>query len=457
MSSIPDFRITRLALHNFRCFSDCTIALDDRITVLVAENGRGKTALLDAVGIALGMFVDTIAGTRQLRGFHRSDIRLVQGADGAMVPALPTTFCADGWVGGKAIHWSRALASDKLRARTSTKDAATLHAAAEALREAYENRESEAQGIPITLPLVACYGTGRLWSEHQPTEAKNTDGASVVGRMSGYANCLSSSSSFKDTLVWYENRMREARDPRFATELSKNLALIAAVQEATRAVLEPTGWSVLEWNFERNSLLVRHRDHGCLPLSALSDGVRNMIALVVDIARRCASLNPHLGDEAARSTPGVLLIDEVDMHLHPRWQQSIIALLRSAFPALQMILSTHSPHVLSTVDNASIRVIRIVDGAAAIETPVVQTRGVESADVLWSIMGVDPVPQVEEAHWLSAYRAKIEDGEARTEDGELLRAKLLAHFGANHPVMLDCARLLRFQSFKRAHLRVEEG
>ena len=77
-------------------------------------------------------------------------------------------------------------------------------------------------------------------------------------------------------------------------------------------------------------------------ISILSDGVRNMIALVADIARRCASLNPHLNEAAARLTPGVLLIDEVDMHLHPRWQQLVVGLLQNAFPAMQMILSTHS-------------------------------------------------------------------------------------------------------------------
>ena len=96
--------------------------------------------------------------------------------------------------------------------------------------------------------------------------------------------------------------------------------------------------------------MVEHPEYGRLPLSSLSDGVRNMIALIADIAHRCARLNPHLSEEAARQTPGVLLIDEVDMHLHPRWQQLVVDLLRKAFPSLQIILSTHSPHVLSTVE-----------------------------------------------------------------------------------------------------------
>lgn len=183
-------------------------------------------------------------------------------------------------------------------------------------------------------------------------------------------------------------------------------------------------------------------------MSSLSDGVRNMLALVADVARRCASLNPQLGADAARDTPGVLMIDEVDMHLHPRWQQLVMELLCKAFPALQIISTTHSPHVLSTVDKASIRVIRIVDGHAIIETPLLQTRGVESADVLASVMGVDPVPHLQESRQLSEYRALIEDGQADSEQSLELRAKLTKHFGDTHPVILDCDRLIRFQKFR---------
>ena len=183
-------------------------------------------------------------------------------------------------------------------------------------------------------------------------------------------------------------------------------------------------------------------------MSVLSDGVRTMIALVADIAYRCASMNPHLSSEAARQTPGVILIDEVDMHLHPRWQQKVVELLRKTFPALQMILTTHSPHVLSTVDKESIRVIHLRDGLGVVETPVFQTRGVESAEVLASVMGVDPIPQVEEARSLSHYRALIEDGLANDLVTQSLRQKLTSHFGESHPLILDCDRLIRFQNFR---------
>src|SRR6266540_3152044 len=104
MTTTPNLRVDRLGLRNFRCFAECTIALHPQLTVLVAENGRGKTAVLDAIGIALGLFVDTIAGTRQSHGFDRTDVRIAYGADRSMVPTLPTEFVADGIVAGHCIH-----------------------------------------------------------------------------------------------------------------------------------------------------------------------------------------------------------------------------------------------------------------------------------------------------------------------------------------------------------------
>lgn len=448
--------LDELKLHNFRCFEDCALKLHQKLTVLVAENGQGKTALLDGIGIAFGLFIDTIAGTRQLRGFDRTDVRLVRRDDsGQMEPILPTSFSASAVFDGRQVQWSRALTGYGSRARTTTRNAEELVLVAQQVRDTVDVAPTGEQ-VFSTLPLVAFYGTGRLWSEHRLTEAKKAMSEDRSGRLSGYTDCLSSSSSFKGAVAWYENKMLETKDARFSSQLKKNLALLSCVQQATRLVLEPTGWHELDWDFDRRSLVVSHPIHGQLPLSALSDGVRNMIAIIADIARRCASLNPHLGESAARLTPGLLLIDEVDMHLHPKWQQLIVGLMRTAFPALQMVFTTHSPHVLSTVDKECIRVIHLANGKTFIETPTFQTRGVESADVLASIMSVDPVPQIEEAKWLSRYRALIEDGNAGAPEATELQKKLVEHFGANHPLMTDCERLTRFQAFKVKRAQKED-
>jgi predicted ATP-binding protein involved in virulence len=112
-----------------------------------------------------------------------------------------------------------------------------------------------------------------------------------------------------------------------------------------------------------------------------------------------------------------------------------------------LIFTTHSPQVLSSVYAKQIRVVRIVDDAA-VSKPTFQTRGVVSADVLAAIMGVDPIPKVPEADWHSEYRSLIEQGDFDSENALALRQKLLGHFGAQHPLMLECDRLIRFTQFK---------
>lgn len=454
MTPNTSMRLDQLKLRNFRCFVECAIDLHPNLTVLVAENGQGKTTILDAIGIALRLFVDTIADARPFHGFDRTDVHLVRSSDSVMTPAPSTDFTAIGCIGGQDVEWSRALKGGSSQARTSTAKAAQLRHRATMLRETIQQGTEPA--IPVILPLVAFYGTGRLWSEHRLTEGKKSHFTASDDRLSGYLDCLSSSSSFKGMHAWFETKNTELGDSRHATDVGRNLSLVGAVREAVRLVLEPTGWCNLVWDRAQRCMVVEHSRQGRLPLAALSDGVRNMIALVADVARRCATLNPHLNEEAATQTPGILLIDEVDMHLHPRWQQMVVDLLQKAFPAMQIILSTHSPHVLSTVDKQSIRVIHLQDARGLIDKPSLQTRGVMSADVLASIMRVDPIPQIKEAQQLSQYRALIEDGLANSDGALSLRRDLVAHFEESHPLILDCDRLIRFQAFKLKRNRPEE-
>ena len=438
---MTSLRLDNLVLQNFRCFTSCEIAFHPRVTVLVAENGNGKTAVLDAASLVLSGYVKAMSLAEQFKKIARSDIRLVPSGHGRMEPRLPTRFSAKGIVADQAVQWASEVGSYAAKnVRPSTRELKGLKLAAEAL-----------DNDGALLPLVAFYGTGRLWSEHRAVEGRRTSVTDVTQRLAGYSDCLASSSSFKGVSAWYQSRSEEVTSPAHRESLRTNIALLTAVREAARTVLEPTGWSNLDWDPSLKALVADHPQNGRLPLSSLSDGVRTMLALVADVARRCASLNPQLSGDAARQTPGVLMIDEVDMHLHPRWQQLVLELLCQAFPTLQIIASTHSPHVLSTVDNSSIRVIRMVDGQAIIETPLLQTRGIESADVLATVMGVDPIPQLPEAVDLSNYRALIEDGQSESPRARTLRSKLIEHFSERHPVMRECDRLIRFQEFRLRH------
>ncbi|MFW6002081.1 MAG: hypothetical protein ACOCQD_01970, partial [archaeon] len=145
-----------------------------------------------------------------------------------------------------------------------------------------------------------------------------------------------------------------------------------------------------------------------------------------------------------------VLIDEIELHHHPSWQQKIIDSLQWAFPYIQFIVTTNSPQVLSTVDNNSIRIISKSNrGSQYIETPQFQTRGIDSSYILAVLMGVDPKPDIQEVRDLNEYIVLIENNEIEREKAKDLRKKLETHFGKDHYVILDCDRLIRMQKFKQ--------
>lgn len=450
-------RLDRLHVENFRSFRDCDLDLHPELTVLVAENGQGKTALLEAIAIALDSIVAPLVSGVPSKGFAPTDIRRVCDDSRNMVPRSPVSFKAEGVVNGTSMHWSRKRKGSTERARTDRRGLKLLAPAI----ESWTNELKRDDDSPLlTLPMVAFYGTGRLWSEHRLTQAKAGRSLANSPRSAAYVDALSSSSSFKSFAAWYEDISLSINQhaPSLYGRYSNPVRQLAAVRAAVREVLTPTEWTEIDWVFRQTPLgsstsepgyvSVEHPDRGRLPLGLLSDGVRNMAAMVADLAHRCVRLNPHLGEDAAAKTQGILLVDELDMHLHPRWQQLVVALLRKAFPEFQFIFSTHSPHLLSTVAADSVRVVG-ADGSVL--TPDYQTLGNESADILARIMGVDPTPEVEEARWLAAYRKLVDSGSHQSSQGQDLWRKVLDHYGEDHGALQEIHVLKSLYEFKKNH------
>lgn len=465
MSGQDTLRLDKLTLKNFRCFAECEIELHPELTVLVADNGQGKTALLDAIAVALGLFVhklDPEHNPINEVSFVAADARLLRSDARMMKVQTPVVVSAEGLADGKRVSWERSL-NHVHHVRATDSKAKKLSEAAERLRTRLATYVASSEGIAPVLPVVASYATSRLWSEARLTEERRKVSVDLTkaGRTAGYLDCLSPSSSFKTFVVWYEEMMKSMKGSEKSVpgvsivtgraQENRPESLVAAVDAAVRTVLRPALNGGLGWNFQERKLLVAQESGDVFPVDFLSDGVRTMIGLVADLAHRCVRLNPQFGIEAARLTPGVVLIDEVDMHLHPGWQQTIVGLLRETFPRIQFVLTTHSPQVLSTVDVESIRVLHVDDAIGCFETPKFQTRGVESADVLATVMNVHPVPQVIEAQWLSDYRARVERGEHESTESSKLWHKLVDHFGEDHPVLQDVVVLRRLHAFKNAH------
>ncbi|UXI69693.1 AAA family ATPase [Tahibacter amnicola] len=452
------FRLKQLSLTNFRCFEQLTIQFHDRLTVLVARNGRGKTAVLDALAIALGPLVGAFDEGED-RTFVAGDIRLVRAS-----PTTNTMEYADGGVSLAADGWlpfDPEIGSDFLqmqrwerhrrgpKTKTTRKESLPLAEYGKFL-QGRVRRAAEGIGQPVVLPLVAYYGTGRLWDLHRlPYKS-----LSRTSRMVGYTRCLESGSDFRLLADWFQYWSRNTIAKHFeiqrtglVMESIESDNAIAVLQAAVNHCLRDTEWGEISFDFSLDEVVARHPDHGALPVGMLSDGIRSMLALVADLAFRAFKLNPDLGTLAAQRTPGIVLIDEVEMHLHPGWQQTVLSSLQEAFPRVQFVVTTHSPHVLTTVDAHCIRLLH----QDHVETVPRQTAGVDSAAVLAEVMGVDPRPEVPIVEQLSAYKALINEGLHDSERAVQLRKELNDHFfGAMHPELLECDRLLRLASLKRS-------
>lgn len=442
----PPTFLERIELSNYRCFAHLAVPMHPQLTVLIARNGSGKTSVMDAIAIAFGTFVGSfLAGTRI--GANQRDVRLrlTNPKLREMEPQYPLNITAVGTVNARPVKWSRAVNSPK--SGTTIKDAKALTVIGEGLQRAVTAKE------PVVLPVLAYYGTGRLWKQKKVTE-KKVFASEFHSRTSGYQDCLDPASSYKFFLDWFRyaanadaevlNRQREQNVPPSEVVDSAYAGLIAAVRGAVDECLKSSGWQNLRFSFTHQSVVMEHPDHGILEVGQLSDGVRNMIALVADVAYRMVRLNSHFGAEAAKRTPGIVMIDEVDMHLHPEWQQQVLASLRRAFPAIQLIVTTHSPQVLSTVRKEHIRVLGInVDGETVASEPLARTYGRSNADVLQGAMGVTPEPPTEGSDLLRRYLNLVEQASLDDPDINGWRAELVEIFGGDHPSLIRADMVVR--------------
>ena len=452
-------RLDKLRVQNYRCFGEFEIDFDPHLTILIASNGGGKTTILDAARVALWPFVkgfDLGSQTGKSATIQNEDVRLARFSDGNMESQVPSAIEAWGeWVDGTGQdHWLQQRLS--LKKSTNTIGDLGSKALTSYGKLLQEQVRSDAH---VILPMVTYLGTSRLWYEGRFTSAaaQTTLDKSEYSRTSGYLNCLSYSSSFKTFTAWYSWIYLSYREAQLIalernTEMSETgqrfERTIAAIKEAIdRLIKNSTGWHSLEYSASHQQQLVMHHpEQGVLPVDMLSDGLRNTIAMVADLAFRACKLNPHLSERAPLETPGIALIDEVDMFLHPYWQQTIIGSLRAAFPAMQFIVTTHSPQVLSTVRRENIRVIgKDAQGMLIASKPLAMTYGEPSNSVLHSVMQVDPQPPVDEKRDLLQLTEWIDKGRYDEKRTIALMQRLTETLGEQHPQLQRLQRSIRRQ------------
>jgi predicted ATP-binding protein involved in virulence len=427
-------RIDSLTLHNFRKFDQMSCTFDQKLTVLIGANGDGKTTLLDAVRIALLPFIkgfDLGSQTGKSATIQLEDVRRKIQDSGNMEPQLPSSITALGnW---DKEEWTQTRES--IRKNTNTlqdKNTKKLNKYAKTLQE------KSRSGEDVVLPLITYLGTSRLWYQgrYRAETSEITLDVNDYSRTSGYLNCLSYTSSFKAFADWYgwicrsydEARLRawENKTPLDVSGQRFEDTVKVIQSSVDSLVKEMTGWHSLRFSSEhRQQLVMQHPTEGTLPVDMLSDGLRNMIAMIADIAFRSYKLNPQFGKEAALKTPGIALIDEVDMFLHPQWQQTVLTSLRNAFPEIQFIVTTHSPQVLTTIGRENIRVLTEDDSGKIIaQIPRISPLGHESGDALSYVMQVPVRPAMPFDNDINTYEQMARNGEEETPKAQAIKKRL---------------------------------
>jgi predicted ATP-binding protein involved in virulence len=455
-------KVTSLKLENFRCFKELSVDFHEQLTVLVAPNGQGKSSVLDALRIALWPYVsafDVVPGTMLSTGIEIDDVRLVRSErKKAMEPILPTRIETGFTYQGQVLQSARQRDKVSKGSRTSSKEAKALEQVGRKLQHQvriHTENDTEAND-EVVLPCVAFYGTGRLWKQRYLTLKKQSS-SDFFSRTYAYVGCLDSGSDYKFFAEWFfhlyasdfEQKTKAMERQDYAGLVDEALPyaeLMQCIRDAVNLVMKDQGWHNLSYSPSQKTLIMTSDDRGELKVDQLSDGLKSVVAMVADIAYRCVRLNVHLGREAARETTGVVIIDEVDMHLHPSWQQTIVHSLQEAFPRIQFIVTTHSPQVLSTVRRNNIRIIQSMQvDANTAEQPLGRTYGEPSGDVLHSVMSVDPRPPIDEKPDLQRLTELVDQGLYDCPEAVQLMQQLITTLGEQNAQLQRLQRSIQRQ------------
>lgn len=364
-----DLRIQRIEIEDFRAVDKMNLVFSsNQTTVLIGANGCGKTTLLDAAARLLSHLRAGITRSPR-KTIPMIDTDIMNGRDGSKLSMSAS-------IAGQSVTWS--LAHDRGGDPVPASDRQGL----DSLDAEVKRLHVEMDKGDICLPLVVYYPVNRavldiplrIRTQHafEPLEAY--DGALYGDRR-----------NFRFFFEWFRGREDLENEFRIHDSAHRDHQL-EAVRRAITSLMP--GFANLRVQRSPLAMMVQKGDWE-LDVEQLSDGEKCLLAMTGDLARRLAMANPFMDDPLKGG--GIVLIDEVELHLHPKWQRDVIPALERTFPHCQFIVTTHSPAVIGHVRRESLLLLKLEKTGIRGEHPGVSL-GLDANRVLLEIMGVDERP-----------------------------------------------------------------
>ncbi len=373
-------QITSVELKNFKQFAELKFELQPKVNVFAGINGSGKTSVLQAIALGLGPVLYYFSKQQSFYASPSSYVRkaIMNSRDRKRLEAqYPLQITLH--IQPEEQNLNNPLESDMVQKVEGSNDIPNQNSPEEknfstGILATDDTQHPTFQLLPknigrnttfgSTLPVFAFYQAERYLSNTNLNDLSAN--LRMEERGSAYQNWndAASQTETKKTLQWIVTKSIE----RMQSALSSGLLFDEVADDdlfVLCSALHNTfpEFKSIYYDWNAKSILIEwirspvESDGSHIDISSiddLSDGQRNIILLYADIARRICLLNPHLGEEAAQKTDGIVLIDELDVHLHPDWQRKIICGLPKAFPSVQFIVTTHSPSVIGETPPSSL-------------------------------------------------------------------------------------------------------
>ena len=345
---MEQFFLKNIELVHFRKFEEAIFDLNPRMNVFIGKNASGKTTVLEAVTVILGAYLTGFKEYVPSRfGHNISDSDVLKKAlkpvknvaVASAVQQFPCTVSSE-------FMWDKAV--EKCVRTLEKEGGRTKFIGKNPMRDEiakWEKAIKAADGSDENqiYPLVLYLSSARLWNENRTGELEK-----IPGRTDAYQRCLDPKRGNQTSFEYIKMLGNLATEENDGIPLPAYEVIMEAVRYSLKEELSE-GQQVI-YSSRYGEIAVKNPDGTVINFSALSDGYRNVIKIVTDIATKMCILNPYLGKDALKETPGIVVIDELDLSLHPTWQRRIVRILKELFPKIQFICATHSPFIIQSLE-----------------------------------------------------------------------------------------------------------